>query len=34
VRNPVRLLESGPASGAMAAAFFGKLAGYEDVLVA
>ena len=32
VRHPVRLLESGPASGAMAAAFFGKLAGYEDVL--
>lgn len=32
VRRPVRLLESGPASGAMAAAFFGKLAGHEDVL--
>jgi N-methylhydantoinase A/oxoprolinase/acetone carboxylase beta subunit len=31
-RRPVRLLESGPASGAMAAAFFGKLAGYDDVL--
>ena len=32
VRRPVRLLESGPASGAMAAAFFGKLAGHDDVL--
>jgi N-methylhydantoinase A/oxoprolinase/acetone carboxylase beta subunit len=32
VRYPVRLLESGPASGAMAAAFFGRLAGHEDVL--
>lgn len=31
-RRPVRLLESGPASGAMAAAFFGKLAGHDDVL--
>jgi N-methylhydantoinase A/oxoprolinase/acetone carboxylase beta subunit len=31
-RRPVRLLESGPASGAMAAAFFGRLAGHEDVL--
>lgn len=31
-RRPVRLLESGPASGAMAAAFFGKLVGHDDVL--
>lgn len=30
--RPARLLESGPASGAMAAAFYGKLAGYEDLL--
>ncbi|RIK36258.1 MAG: methylhydantoinase [Chloroflexi bacterium] len=30
--RPIRLLESGPASGAIAAAFFGQLAGYTDVL--
>lgn len=30
--RPVRLLESGPASGAMAAAFFGDIAGHRDVL--
>lgn len=29
---PIRLLESGPAAGAMAAAFFGRLCGYDDVL--
>lgn len=29
---PIRLLESGPAAGALAAKFFGGLAGYEDVL--
>lgn len=29
---PVRLLESGPAAGAFAASFYGRLAGYEDVL--
>jgi N-methylhydantoinase A/oxoprolinase/acetone carboxylase beta subunit len=29
---PIRLLESGPAAGAMAAAFFGRLGGYQDVL--
>jgi N-methylhydantoinase A/oxoprolinase/acetone carboxylase beta subunit len=32
VDYPIRLLESGPAAGAMAAAFFGTLGGYEDVL--
>ncbi|MFW6075489.1 MAG: hydantoinase/oxoprolinase family protein [Chloroflexota bacterium] len=30
--HPVRLLESGPASGAMAAAFFGKASGHDDLL--
>jgi N-methylhydantoinase A/oxoprolinase/acetone carboxylase beta subunit len=30
--RPIRLLESGPAAGALAAAFFGKLAGHDDVL--
>lgn len=30
--RPVRLLESGPAAGAIAAAFFGNLAGYQDTL--
>ena len=30
--RPARLLESGPASGAMAAAFYGKLAGQSDLL--
>lgn len=29
---PVRLLESGPAAGALAAAFWGHAAGFEDVL--
>jgi N-methylhydantoinase A len=31
-RVPVRLLESGPAGGALAAAAFGAAAGYEDLL--
>jgi N-methylhydantoinase A len=31
-RFPVRLLESGPAAGALAAAAFGKAAGHEDLL--
>ncbi|MGH2618923.1 MAG: hydantoinase/oxoprolinase family protein, partial [Thermomicrobiales bacterium] len=31
-RVPVRLLESGPAGGALAAAAFGATAGYEDLL--
>ena len=31
-RFPVRLLESGPAAGALAAAFHGEAAGYADVL--
>jgi N-methylhydantoinase A len=31
-RFPVRLLESGPAAGSLAAAFHGKAAGYADVL--
>jgi N-methylhydantoinase A/oxoprolinase/acetone carboxylase beta subunit len=30
--RPIRLLESGPAAGAIAAAFFGRLAGYADLL--
>jgi len=30
--RPIRLLESGPAAGAIAAAYFGRLAGYDDVL--
>ena len=30
--RPIRLLESGPASGAIAAAYFGRLAGHDDVL--
>lgn len=30
--RPIRLLESGPACGAIAAAFFGELAGHADVL--
>lgn len=30
--RPARLLESGPASGALAAAFYGGLAGYADLL--
>lgn len=29
---PIRLLESGPAAGAFAASFFGRLAGHENVL--
>ncbi len=32
VERPIRLLESGPASGAIAAAFYGQLAGHPDVL--
>jgi N-methylhydantoinase A/oxoprolinase/acetone carboxylase beta subunit len=32
VERPIRLLESGPAAGAIAAAFFGTLAGHDDVL--
>ena len=31
-RFPVRLLESGPAAGALAAAFYGKAAGFSNVL--
>ncbi len=31
-RYPVRLIESGPAAGALAAAHYGKLLGYEDLL--
>ena len=31
-RFPVRLLESGPAAGALAAAFYGKAAGFSEVL--
>jgi N-methylhydantoinase A/oxoprolinase/acetone carboxylase beta subunit len=30
--HPIRLLESGPAAGAIAAAFFGGVAGHRDVL--
>jgi N-methylhydantoinase A/oxoprolinase/acetone carboxylase beta subunit len=30
--QPVRLLESGPAAGALAAGFYGRLAGLEDLL--
>jgi N-methylhydantoinase A/oxoprolinase/acetone carboxylase beta subunit len=29
---PIRLLESGPAAGALAAAFFGRIGGYDDIL--
>ncbi len=32
IQRPIRLLESGPASGAIAAAFYGRIAGYDDVL--
>ena len=32
VRFPVRMLESGPAAGAIAAAWFGTRAGYDDLL--
>ncbi|CAN5595182.1 hypothetical protein BH23CHL2_BH23CHL2_11830 [soil metagenome] len=32
VKRPIRLLESGPASGAIAAAFFGGISGHSDVL--
>ncbi len=32
VERPIRLLESGPAAGAIAAAFIGSLAGHDDVL--
>lgn len=31
-RFPIRLLESGPAGGAIAASYFGRLAGYESVI--
>jgi len=31
-KRPIRLLESGPASGAIAAAFFGQISGHPDVL--
>jgi N-methylhydantoinase A len=31
-RYPIRLLESGPAAGALSAAFWGGVAGYSDVL--
>ncbi len=31
-KRPIRLLESGPASGAIAAAFFGEISGHPDVL--
>lgn len=31
-QRPIRLLESGPASGAIAAAFFGQISGHPDVL--
>jgi N-methylhydantoinase A len=31
-RFPVRLLESGPAAGSLAAAFYGRAAGFSDVL--
>jgi N-methylhydantoinase A len=31
---PVRIIESGPAAGAVAAAFLGRLTGYEDALLA
>src|SRR5690606_33594137 len=30
--HPIRLLESGPAAGAIAAAYFGGMAGHADVL--
>ena len=29
---PIRLLESGPAGGALATGFFGRLAGHDDVI--
>jgi len=32
IEFPVRLLESGPAAGAFAASFYGRLAGFEDIL--
>lgn len=32
IRYPVRLLESGPAAGALAAQAYGKAAGYDDLL--
>ena len=31
-KRPVRLLESGPASGAIAAAFYGSISGHPDIL--
>lgn len=31
-RQPIRLIESGPAAGALAAAYFGTEAGYRDVI--
>ncbi len=30
--QPIRLVESGPAAGAMAAAYYGKLAGHDDLI--
>ncbi len=32
LRFPIRLLESGPAGGGLAAALFGRLAGHDDVI--
>ena len=32
VRHPVRLLESGPAAGALAATYYGQAAGYPNLL--
>ena len=31
-RHPVRLIESGPAAGALAAAYYGRLVGHRDIL--
>ncbi|MBD1588430.1 hydantoinase/oxoprolinase family protein [Pseudomonas typographi] len=32
LKNPIQMLESGPAAGALSSAFFGKLDGYPDLL--
>lgn len=32
LKNPIQMLESGPAAGALSSAFFGKLDGYADLL--